>query len=213
MYHEIQRLRQVEKFSIQRISDYFSIDFRTAKKFLSMNEEALDEYLEKKGNKSRLLDAYKDFIVNYLKKYQDSPSAVIHDRLKEYYPDFPRVDPKTVYNYVLHLRVSFNLPKVSASQRQYSPVADLPPGEQAQVDFGEKKLRTGTGEWVKVYFFTMLLCHSRQKFMFFKPLALPQKMPSKPTRRPLHFLKVYPVRFFMTRTVFFCSGRMPGIIK
>jgi transposase len=47
-------------------------------------------------------------------------------------------------------------------------VSDLPPGEQAQVDFGEKKLRTSTGIWVKVYFFIMLLCYSRHKFVIFR---------------------------------------------
>jgi len=168
MYHEIKRLHQVEKFSIQRIADHYSINFRTAKKLLSMDEDAFDDYMERKFNKGRILDPYKDFIVNYLKKYEDSPSAVVHDRLKEHYPDFPLVDPKTVYNYVMHVRLSFNIPKVAASQRQYSAVADLPPGQQAQVDFGEKKLRASTGQWVKVYFFTMLLCASRQKFMLYQ---------------------------------------------
>ena len=69
MYHELQRLRRVEKFYIQRIADRYSIDFRTAQKLLSMNEAAFDGYLEKKGNKRRILDPWKDFIVNYLKKY------------------------------------------------------------------------------------------------------------------------------------------------
>jgi hypothetical protein len=66
------------------------------------------------------------------------------------------------------IRRDFGLMKISASERQYSALADLPPGEQAQVDFGEKKLRTSTGEWVKVYFFIMLLCYSRQKFVYFR---------------------------------------------
>jgi hypothetical protein len=66
------------------------------------------------------------------------------------------------------LRNDFCIPKVSASDRQYSALADLPPGQQAQVDFGEKKLRTSMGNWVKVYFFIILLCYSRQKFILFQ---------------------------------------------
>lgn len=168
MYHEIKKLRNIEGFSIQRIADHFSMNFRTVKKFLSMTEEDFDNYMEKKGSRPRLLDPYRSFIVNYLRKYQDTPAAVIHDRLKEHFPAFPKTDPKTVYNYVMSIRGEFNLPKVTAADRQYSAVPDLPPGGQAQVDFGEKKLRTSMGQWVKVYFFIMLLCYSRQKFVLFQ---------------------------------------------
>jgi hypothetical protein len=144
MYHEIKRLRNIEGFSIQRIADHFSMNFRTVKKFLSMTEEDFDIYMEQKGVRPRLLDPYRSFIVNYLKKYQDTLTAVIHDRLKEHFPTFPKTDPKTVYNYVMSIRGEFNIPKVTVAERQYSAVPDLPPGGQAQVDFGEKKLRTSS---------------------------------------------------------------------
>ncbi len=175
MYHEIQRLRNVEHFSLQRIADHLHINFRTVKKFLSMTEEQFDAYYETKGIKPRQLDPYRDFIIAYLQKYQETPAAVLHDKLKEQFGLFPGVDPKTVYNYVMAIRRDFGLMKISASERQYNALPDLPPGEQAQVDFGEKKLRTSTGEWVKVYFFIMLLCYSRQKFVYFrdKPFTAP----------------------------------------
>jgi len=168
MYHEIQRLRNVEHFSIQRIADYLSINFRTVKKLLSMTQEQFDAYSEKKWAKSKHLDPYKDFIRAYLEKYQETPSAVMYDKLKEQFSTLPKVDLKTVYNYVMMVRRDYGIIRVSASERQYSAVPDLPPGKQAQVDFGEKKLRTSTGEWVKVYFFIMLLCYSRQKFIVFQ---------------------------------------------
>jgi len=168
MYQQIHSLRKNEGFSIQRIADYLQIDFRTAKKLLKMNEEEFDSFMEKKFSRPCLLDPYKEFIVQYLKLYQDTPASVIHDRLKEHYPLFPQVDPKTVYNYVMELRKDLNIPKFPASERQYSAVPNLPPGQKAQVDFGEKKLRTSTGEWIKVYFFIMLLCFSRQKFVLFR---------------------------------------------
>jgi predicted transcriptional regulator len=88
MYHEILRLRNVEHFSIQRIADHLSINFRTVKKFLDMSEEEFDDYMENKGNKPCLLNPYRDFIVNYLKQYEDTPSAVMHDRLKEHFASF-----------------------------------------------------------------------------------------------------------------------------
>lgn len=168
MYYEIRRLRNVEHFSIQRIADHLSIDFRTVKRYLEMREEEFEAYSNTKGRKSQLLDPYREFIVQYLKKYEDAPYSVVHDRLKEHYACFPTVDPKTVYNYVMHLRNELNLPRISSSQRQYSPVPDVQPGDQAQVDFGEKKLRKSTGEWITTYFFVMLLCFSRYKFLFFR---------------------------------------------
>jgi transposase len=167
MYHEIRRLRDVEHFSIQRIADQLTINFRTVKKILGMTEEDYDRFIEKKWVKARHLDPYRDFIVGYLQQYPDTPAAVIHDKLKEQFNTLPKVDPKTFYSYVMMVRRDHGIIRVSASERQYSAVPDLPPGELAQVDFGEKKLRRSTGEWVKVYFFVMLLCYSRQKFVLF----------------------------------------------
>jgi len=167
MYHEIQRLRNVEHFSIQRIADHLRINFRTVKNILCMTEEDYDMFIEKKWAKARYLDPYRDFIVRYLQKYPDTPAAVMHDKLKEQFATLPKVDPKTVYNYVMNVRKDHNIIRVSASERQYSAVPDLPPGHLAQVDFGEKRLRRSTGEWTKVHFFVMLLCYSRQKFVLF----------------------------------------------
>ncbi|MDX9774310.1 MAG: IS21 family transposase [Bacteroidales bacterium] len=173
MYHEIRRLRDVEHFSLQRIADQLTINFRTVKKILDMTEEDYDRFIEKKWAKARHLDPYRDFIVGYLQQYPDTPAAVMHDKLKEQYAILPKIDPKTVYSYVMMVRRDHGITRVSASERQYSAVPDLPPGEQAQVDFGQKKLRRSTGEWVKVHFFVMLLCHSRQKFVLFldRPFA------------------------------------------
>jgi transposase len=167
MYHEIRRLRDAEHFSIQRIADQLKINFRTVKKILGMTEENYDRFIEKKWAKARHLDPYRDFIIGYLKQYPDTPAAVMHDKLKEQFATLPKIDPKTVYSYVMMVRRDHGIKRVSASERQYSAVPDLPPGHLAQVDFGEKKLRRSTGEWVKVYFFVMLLCYSRQKFVLF----------------------------------------------
>ena len=148
MYHEIHRLRNTEGFSIQRIADYLSLNFRTVKKYLDLSETEFDIYMEKERVRPCLLEPYRDYVKDYLSKYEDTPSAVMHDKLKEQFPSFPKVDPKTVYNFVMMIRNENGIPKVSCSERQYSAVPDLPPGEQAQVDFGEKKLRTSTGIWV-----------------------------------------------------------------
>jgi transposase len=116
---------------------------------------------------SRASQTLTGIILAYRQKYQKTPAAVLHDKLKEQFALFPEVDPRTVYNYVMMVRQDYGLSKNGASERQYSALPDLPPGQQAQVDFGEKKLRTSIGELVKVYFFIMLLSYSRQKFVYF----------------------------------------------
>src|SRR5665647_2232974 len=113
MYHEIHRLRNVEHLSIQRIANHLSINFRTVKAYLDMTEEDFEHFLESKSRKPFILDPYREFIVSYLKKYEDIPSSVVHDRLKEHFSTFPRVDAKTVYNYTVRLRSELNIPFVS----------------------------------------------------------------------------------------------------
>ena len=168
MYYEFKRFREEEKFSIQRIADYFGVNFRTVRKYLNMTDEEFNNYLDTLGDRPFVMDSFKLFIRNYLEEYPDTPAAVMHDKLKEHFAGFPQLDPKTVYNYVMKIRGEYGIRKVTRSERQYSAVADLGMGEQAQVDFGQKRLRTSKGGWQLVYFFTMLLCYSRHKFILFR---------------------------------------------
>lgn len=82
MYHEIHRLRKVEHFTTQRIADKLSLNFRTVRKFLNMTEEDNDQFVETRWKKEKLLAPYKDFIISYIQKYEDTPAAVMHDKLK-----------------------------------------------------------------------------------------------------------------------------------
>lgn len=168
MYYEINRLRNEEKLSIQKIADIFGFNFRTVKKYLQMTQEEFDKCLSTVGERAFSMDPYRQYIVDYLTKYPDTPASVMHDRLKENKTGFPLLNPKTVYNYVMKVRSECNIPKVTMSDRQYSAVPDLPMGLQGQVDFGQKRLRTSTGDWQTVYFFAMLLCCSRYKFILFR---------------------------------------------
>ncbi len=167
MYYEIKRLYEDEHYSLRRISDYLGLNFRTVKKYLSMDSQEFESFIESRMERPFLLEPYKEYLVHYLQEHPDTPASVIHDKLKEYFYCFPQVHPKTVYNYVSKLRSEYGISKTGGLGRQYFPIADLPPGEQGQVDFGEKKLRSGNGDFTSVYFFTMVLCYSRHKFVLF----------------------------------------------
>jgi transposase len=165
MYHEIKRLREVDRRSIQWIADHLKLNFRTVKKLLDMEPDAFQEYLKTNEKRSCVLDPYRDFVESRLQLFPETSSAQMLDWLKENYLDLPVVHPKTAYNFVMRIRQDYGIPKVAICSRQYAAVPELPPGEQAQVDFGQIKLRTSTDTRKTIHFFSMLLCHSRMKFL------------------------------------------------
>lgn len=53
--------------------------------------------------------------------------------------------------------------------RQIQPREETPPGYEAQVDFGQSKIKDMYGRIIRVYFFCMVLSFSRMKFVYFSP--------------------------------------------
>lgn len=168
VYTDIHRLRESGHRSIQWIANYMGLNFRTVRKYLKMSLEEYERYAEGFGQKPRKLEEYKEFIADKLRMYPDTSAAQMHDWLKEAYPFFPEVSPRTVYNTVMEVRQEWNIPKVSITERDYQMLPESPSGQYAQVDFGQKKLRKGDGSVQKVYFMAMLLCRSRQKYVWFQ---------------------------------------------
>ena len=164
MYHQIHKMSR-DGWSKSRISEFLSINWRTVSKYLKMSEEEFLAFIEVQGNRQKLLAPFEGFVKIKLEKYPDTKAAQMHDWLKEHYPGFPEVTPKTVYNFVMWVRQRHNIP-IPDPHREYSIVEELPFGKQAQVDFGEYNMRDGQGKRVKVYFLTMVLSRSRCKYVF-----------------------------------------------
>ena len=151
-----------------QISRKLGIYRGTVRRYLSMSETEFVQSNIYRREYNHKLDAYEDSIVSWLKDTPYLSSSQIEDRLKEHYPDYDEVCSKTVYNYVTHLRAKHTLPKYPEDHpRCYEQVPESPYGESAQVDFGERYMKTSTGTPVKVYFFAMVLCRSRYKFVYF----------------------------------------------
>jgi hypothetical protein len=165
MYHEVHRLDR-EGFSVSYIAKYLVMNWRTVKKYLSMSPQEYEEYIEAQSKRKRELAPYEHFVKVKLEQYPNTSASQMHDWLKEHYTGFPKVNSKTVYNFVMWVRQQHNIPKVNID-REYFVVDELPYGKQAQVDFGEYNIRTGTGKRKKVYFFTMVLSRSRYKYVCF----------------------------------------------
>lgn len=62
------------------------------------------------------------------------------------------------------MRRTSNIPKPD-KYRQYQAVEELPPGQQAQVDLGQREVVTTTGKRIKLYIFCLVLSHSRYKYV------------------------------------------------
>lgn len=207
LYEQIHRYH-AERKSARWIADRLKINPRTVKKYLSMSQAEFERHSDNINRKGFKLQRYTTSVVERLRKYQDTPAAQMHDLLKEHYPDFPAVSPKTVYNYVMKIRQEHGLPAVSASERQYSCIPETAPGRYAQVDFGQMKLRKGDGTRIRVYFMVMILCGAGSSMHGSRTGRSPAKVHHWPMRRLSNTSMVcraisYMIRMrssFMTRT-------------
>jgi len=164
-YKRIHQLYR-DKHSIRSISRITGLNWRTVKLQLSMSEEDFLVISQQKKGRKKVLLEFEDFVFNRLRNFPDTTSAQIHDLLKEHFPDFGPISPKTVYNFVMAIRAKYSL-SLEGPTRQYQMVAELPYGQQAQVDFGFYNMRTSEGKTRKVQFFCMSLSRSRYKYVLF----------------------------------------------
>lgn len=165
-YHEVHRMDR-EGFSIAKIADYLGMNWRTAKRLLSLSEEEFAEELTKPKGRKKTLEHYTDFVREKLELYPDTSAAQMHDWLKEHHQDFPSVNQKTIFNFVQSVRTTYNILRAE-SDRAYGMVQELPYGMQGQVDFGFYNMSTTLGKVRKVQFFTFVLARSRYKYILFQ---------------------------------------------
>jgi len=142
---------------------------KTVRKYLGMS---YDEFVSSGAYQREYvykLKRYEGVVVEWLKVHPDLSSSQVHDWLRERYGEsLPSVSPKTVYNFVTHIRSIHSIDKPSQSgQRQYCRVEETEYGEYAQADFGEMWMSRDDGRRLKVYFFVMVLSRSRKKYVWF----------------------------------------------
>lgn len=165
MYHEVHRMHR-EGYSISKINYFLGLHRNTIRKYLSMTEGDYEALLIKQSERKKELDPYADFVRERLLLYPETSASQMHDWLKEHHQSFPKVNPKTIFNFVHAVRDKYNIPK-PVVKRQHQIVEELPYGKQAQVDFGQYNMRTSAGKRAKVFFFTLVLSRSRYKFIWF----------------------------------------------
>ena len=166
MWYKIRELYS-KGFNKSQIAFQLGLHRSTVRRYLKMDEDTLTAKLQHRRRYPRILDKYESYVCDVLSRYRFLSASQIHDWMKEQYPDLPVVCGKTVYNFVETVRRKYNLDKEGLSKRVYEKMPDTPYGEYAQMDFGESRMPTYRNDFVKVYFFVMVMSRSRQKFVYF----------------------------------------------
>lgn len=156
-------------FNKSQISVELGICRKTVRNYLQMDEQEFGLFLRRSQQLHKKLTPYEGFIKALLEKYPFLSAAQIEDRLKEQYPDFLPVHSKTIYNFTQYIRRKCHLHKEKVKEpRVYEKLPESPFGDFAQVDFGQAYMLTKNESRKKVYFMAMVLCRSRQKFIYFQ---------------------------------------------
>ena len=165
MYSEIQKLKKLG-YKKQRAARQLGIDTKTVRKYWNMTDNEYITYHLEAKERYKIMDPYRDYVMEKLKNYPEITSAIIYDNLREDFTDFTP-SYRSVRLYVCNLREREGFP-AKIKIRQYGENPELPFGFQAQVDLGQKILKDAYGKTVKIYIFAMVLSSSRYKYTYFQ---------------------------------------------
>jgi transposase len=161
MYSNIHNLKN-QGFSKRQIARELGIDFRTVRKYLSMEP---GEFNEKTLNRERRrnLALYEGVVAGWLKQYPDMSAAQVRDWLAEHYQ--VSAAERTARRFVAKVREKHAIPKAKESARQYAAVTDPPMGRQMQVDLGVAWVFDAyKRRHIKLHVVAAVLSHSRYKW-------------------------------------------------
>ena len=136
-----------------------SRDRKTVRKYLRMKKDELTNYLERMAERGKAFAIYRDEILEIFFERQGRPvySSAVYDYLGERHGNLPGSE-RTLRNYLQYLKASGAIAK--GKGREYRPVAPLPYGKQAQIDFGQEKTDFGVA-----YFVVIVLSRSRYRYV------------------------------------------------
>ena len=122
------------------------------------------EYDTRSQSQAVYLDQYKEYIIQQIKLCPQIRGTNLYYKLQDAFPDFECLRP-AFYRYVKRLREQTGYYQFGNGKNGYREA--LPPGYEAQVDFGQYKLQDMYGKNLRVYFFCMILSYSNLGFVYF----------------------------------------------
>lgn len=213
MWYKVNELKS-KGFNKTQIAIEVGIHRKTVRKYLSMNEEEFYRWIEKGKNLPKKLQIYHSFVHKLLESYPYLSAAQIEDRLKENFDDLPMVHSKTVYNFVENIRKKYGIKKEAGKEpRQYEKLPESDYGQYAQVDFGQYNMITKENCRKKIYFFVMVLCRSRQKFVYFQKEPFTTSSAIKAHEMAFEYFEGQPLKIIYDQDrVFIVSENMGDIL-
>ncbi len=158
---EVHQLKR-QGFKVAAIARKCNLSRTTVYEYLERDFDEACRWVEDLKSRQRKLDPFQDQIMGWLKEHPDLSASQISDWLEERC-SFTEVGDSTVRTYIRELREKYHIPK-TVTFRSYEAVEELPKGKQMQVDFGEIKVKTFEGKWIKIYVIAFVLSHSRYKY-------------------------------------------------
>ncbi len=160
MIHKIKAMRDEGRgASINEISRSMGVSRNTVRKYLRMDEQAIQEALES-PERYKILDDYRSYLKHLLERYPGLKAPKVHRKLQAKVPDL-EVSERTLRRYLKRLRLLV----AAAQQRYYEPVIDEVPGVQCQVDGGELRDVEIGGLRKTIYFLVFVLSYSRLMYV------------------------------------------------
>jgi len=170
-YQQFKEIKELQLIGTNQreIAKRLGVGKETVRSWWHKTEE---DYFRLEREKETYLDNYRAYILDLIKTTPQIRQTNIYYKLQENFEDFV-VKQSTFYRYIKKLREEYGL--LQFGKRLTSVRESLPRGEEAQVDFGQMKLKSMYGTNIKVYFFCMVLSHSNFRFAYFEPVPFTTK--------------------------------------
>ncbi len=128
-----------------------------------------DEFLRDKKIMESEFDKYKEFAIEKIKLFPKISNRALIDKIREEFDEEADINYQNFNRYMRGVRVREGFTPAD-NRRKFRIATQRPPGQLAQVDLGQKIMKTAEGKLIKVYFFGMVLTYSRMKFIYFSPV-------------------------------------------
>lgn len=152
---------KTDGMAVAAIARKVGVSEPVVRKWAKLDEAGFDSL---KRDDIPYMDQYREFILSILRVCPQTRETNILYRLKEEFPEF-ECNRKTFYKYMKKLREQTGY--VQFEGRVTSVREESPPGYEAQVDFGQYRMKDMYGRQIRVYFFCMVLSYSRMHYVYF----------------------------------------------
>lgn len=160
-YSTIQEYRRLG-LSKAKTSKHLGVSISVISKWWETSEEV---FVDAEEQSMHHMDQFREYIISLLKVCPQIRDTNIRCKLEEHFSDF-HASRSSFGRYMKKLREQTGY--IRPLNRAFSAREDLPPGYEAQADFGQFKMKDMYRRTVRVYFFCMVLSYSRMKYAFFQ---------------------------------------------